>query len=30
MSDPPPVQVRGMDLTELLTPAYTQLVAKNP
>ena len=30
MSDPPPVQVRGKNLRELLTPAYTQLAARQP
>jgi hypothetical protein len=30
MSDPPPVQVRGKNLRELLTPAYAQLAAGQP
>ena len=30
MSDPPPVQVRGKNLRELLAPAYDQLAAGEP
>ena len=30
MSDPPPVQVRGKNLRELLAPAYAQLAAGQP
>jgi uncharacterized Zn finger protein len=30
MFEPPPVQVRGKDLAEILTPAYDQLAATDP